>query len=98
MRARKWGRDDVLRHIGMTNQRQNKLCKEHGIKLVKEGAKFVFVNTKEYLKLINAAGYFPVVIEDSKGVKQTLYVHRNRIFQEDHLDERVWFRATNKRS
>lgn len=98
MRARKWGRDDVFRHIGMIYDRQNKLCEKHGIKLVKEGAKNVYASTREYLKLINLAGYFPVVIEDSKGVKQTLYVHRNRIFTEDHLNERVWFRATNKRS
>lgn len=98
MRARKWGRDDVFRNIGWIYDRQNKLCKKHGIKLVKEGAKSVYASTEDYLKLIDVAGYFPFVIEDSKGAKRTLYVHKNRIFEEDHLNERVWYRATNKRS
>ncbi len=98
MKARKWGRDDVFRHIGMIYDRQNKLCKEHGIKLVRENGKSVYSSKREYLRLVDAAGFFVIVTESPKGVKHTIYVRKNRIFEEDHLNERVWFRSTDKRS
>jgi len=98
LETRKWGRGDVFRHIGMIYDRQNKLCKKHGIKLVKENASMVYASKREYLKLIDVAGFSMIVIETSKGVKHTLYVRKNRIFEEDHLNERVWFRSTDKRS